>query len=82
MKDVTKTESDFLALSMFNIDYKLTFLNSDYPPSLCKLTGNRLMAKDVGISFCVIQKHTWAFALIGFVLVVSLALLVIKRKKR
>ena len=82
MKDVTKTESDFLALSMFNIDYKLTFLNSDYPPSLCKLTGNRLMAKDVGISFCVIQKHTWAFALIGFVLVVSLVLLVIKRKKR
>lgn len=82
MKDVTKTESDFLALSMFNIDYKLTFLNTDYPPSLCKLTGNRLMAKDVGISFCVIQKHTWAFALIGFVLVVSLVLLVIKRKKR
>jgi len=82
MKDVTKAESDFLALSMFNIDYKLTFLNTDYPPSLCKLTGNRLMANDVGISVCIIKKHTWVFALIIAVLVVSLVLLVIKRKKR
>ena len=82
MREVGMIERDFLALSMFNIDYKLTFLGADYPPTLSKLTGNRLMAGDVVISPCIIKKNLWAFALIGAVLILSLVLLVLMRKKR
>jgi len=81
MREVGMIERDFLALSMFNIDYKLTFLGADYPPTLSKLTGNRLMAGDVVISPCIIKKNLWAFALIGAVLILSLVLLVLMRKK-
>lgn len=82
MREVDVAQRDFLALSMFNIDYKLTFLGADYPPTLSRLTGNRLMAGDVVISPCIIKKNLWAFALTGAVLVLSLVLLVLKRKKR
>ena len=82
MREVGMIERDFLALSMFNIDYKLTFLGADYPPTLSKLTGNRLMAGDVVISPCIIKKNLWAFALIGAVLILSLVLLALMRKKR
>ena len=82
MRKVDAAQRDFLALSMFNIDYKLTFLGADNPSTLSRLTGNRLMAGDVVISPCIIKKNLWAFALTGAVLVLSLVLLVLKRKKR
>jgi hypothetical protein len=82
MREVDAAQRDFLALSMFNIDYKLTFLGADNPSTLSRLTGNRLMAGDVVISPCIIKKNLWAFALTGAVLVLSLVLLVLKRKKR
>ena len=82
MREVDAAQRDFLALSMFNIDNKLTFLGADYPPTLSKLTGNRLMVGDVVISPSIIKKNLWAFALIGAVLILSLVLLVLMRKKR
>ncbi len=82
MRPVEMLEWNFIALSMFNIDYHLTLLGTDYPPSLSKLTGSRLMASDVVMSCCIIKKNVWAFALIAAVLIVSLVLLVLKRKKR
>ena len=82
MREVDAAQRDFLALSMFNIDCKLTFLGADNPSTLSRLTGNRLMAGDVVISPCIIKKNLWAFALTGAVLVLSLVLLVLKRKKR
>ena len=82
MREVDAAQRDFLALSMFNIDNKLTFLGADHPPTLSKLTGNRLMVGDVVISPSIIKKNLWAFALIGAVLILSLVLLVLMRKKR
>ena len=82
MREVSTTQRDFLALSMFKIDCQLILPHLDNSPLSSKLTGNMLMANDVVISCYASLPNLWAFALLGLILVVSLVLLVLMRKKR
>ncbi|EEX54486.1 hypothetical protein HMPREF6745_0074 [Prevotella sp. oral taxon 472 str. F0295] len=82
MREVSTTQRDFLALSMFKIDCQLILPHLDNSPLSSKLTGNMLMANDVVISCYVSLPNLWSFALLGLILVVSLVLLVLMRKKR
>ena len=81
MREVGMIERDFLALSMFKIDCQLILPHLDNSPLSSKLSGNMLMANDVVISCYASLPNLWSFALLGLILVVSLVLLVLMRKK-